>query len=44
MDGNKITDNSNPSTALVRKPFTKILLGLRGAWAWEKEKLKNLIS
>ena len=44
MDGNKITDNSNPSTALVRKNFTKMLLGLRGAWAWEKEKIKNLIS
>ena len=44
MDGNKITDNNNPSTALVRKPFSKILLGLRGAWAWEKEKIKNLIS
>lgn len=43
MDGNKIADNSNPSTALVRKPFTKMLLGLRGAWAWEKEKIKNLI-
>lgn len=43
MDGNKILDNSNPSTALVRKSFSKLLLGLMGAWAWEKEKIKNLI-
>lgn len=44
MDGNKITDKDNSSTALVRKPFNKMLLGLRGAWAWEKEKSKNLIA
>lgn len=43
MDGNKIIDMDNPSTALIRKPFNEILLGLRGAWAWEKEKIKNLI-
>lgn len=43
MDGNRITDSNNPSVALVRKPFYNILLGLKGAWAWEKEKTKNLI-
>lgn len=43
MDGNKITDKNNSFTALVRKPFNKMLLGLRGAWAWEKEKIKNFI-
>ena len=43
MDGNKITDINNSSTALVRKPFNQMLLGFRGAWAWEKEKIKNLI-
>lgn len=40
MDGNKITDVNIPSDALVRKPFSQLLLGLRGAWAWEKEKIK----
>jgi hypothetical protein len=43
MDGNKITDNNDPSTALIRKPFDKMILGLRGAWAWEKQKVKNFI-
>ena len=44
MDGNKITDENDSSTALVRKPFNQMLLGLRGAWAWEKEKIKNFIA
>ena len=43
MDGNKVTDENNPSTALIRKPFNEMLLGLRGAWAWEKDKVKNFI-
>lgn len=43
MDGNKITYGNDSSTALVRKPFKQMLLGLRGAWAWEKEKIKNFI-
>jgi len=43
MDGNKITDINDPSTALVRMHFNQMIVGLRGAWAWEKEKIKNFI-
>ena len=40
MDGNLIEDKHNPRVAEVRKDFKEILPGLRGAWAWEKEKVK----
>lgn len=43
MDGNKITDNSRISFALVIKPFKEIALGLRGAWAWNKEKVSKYL-
>lgn len=35
MDGNLITDEKAPSTALVKKNFWKMVNGIRCAWAWE---------
>lgn len=40
MDGNLITDSNHPEAALVKKPFRKMALGFRGAWAWNKEKME----
>ncbi len=40
MDGNTIIHHANPYAALQRRPFHEMLLGLKGAWAWEKEKVK----
>ena len=41
MDGNLIKNDI--SAALVNKPFKDTLFGLRGAWAWEKEKVKKCL-
>lgn len=40
MDGYRIETENDLSNALVRKTFEEMLLGLRGAWAWESEKVK----
>ena len=43
MDGNLIVDNNHPEQALVRKPFEKMALGFKAAWAWNREKLKTFV-
>lgn len=35
MDGNLITDESNPTSALTKRNFWKMAAGIRCAWAWE---------
>ena len=40
MDGYQIEDENDLSKGLVRKTFEEMLIGLRGAWAWENEKVK----
>lgn len=35
MDGNLITDEKEPSAALVKRSFSKMIDGIRCAWAWK---------
>ena len=39
MDGNRIINLLHPEDALLTKSFKILAPGLRGAWAWKKEKL-----
>lgn len=43
MDGNKIMDNNKIEDALVIKPYEEIAPGIRGAWAWDKEKVSKYL-
>lgn len=44
MDGNKMENTYNSTSAIVRMNFRQMLLGLRGAWAWEKEKVMTYLN
>ena len=39
MDGNKISDEKDPHHAICLIDFRKMIGGLEGAWAWDKDKV-----